>query len=176
MREVWRWVSGYQGLYEVSNLGRLRSYYRKGRRNSSNASETPLVMKPYVGVRGYRLATLRKDGIPKNIPVHSLVVSAFYGEVPRGKEVRHRDGNKTNNRLDNLIVGTRAENEADKVRHGVSNRGSRNGMSVLTEQDVKQIKSLLKRRIPHSVIAHMFGVSQPVVTSINTGKAWKHVS
>lgn len=109
--EEWRPVPGYEGSYEVSNLGRVYSV-RRGPRTGRLLS-----LDPCGGA--YRRVLLRSPGTPgRNWRVHTLVALAFYGPRPAGLEVRHLDGDKMNNRLSNLRYGTRRENMLDRTRHG----------------------------------------------------------
>jgi hypothetical protein len=120
--EHWRGVVGYEGLYQVSDLGRVRSLDRWVKRRTNNGgwwrqfipgkvlkSESPRCV--YLGV------TLRKNGSTKWFRIHRLVLGAFVGPCPEGMEGRHLDDCPTNNRLDNLAWGTRRENMADTARH-----------------------------------------------------------
>ncbi len=103
--ETWKPVGGFEGLYAVSNLGRVKSL----KRNTTSGG----IMKTHIN-RGYEYVHLCKDGKHYNAKVHRLVASAFVGN-PMGKpEVNHLDEDKTNNRADNLEWVTAKENS----RHG----------------------------------------------------------
>ena len=106
--EEWRSVPGYEGRYEVSNLGEVRSYA---------TGRLRVVVAP-VAKNGYRYAFLTQDGKRVGRTVHQLVCLAFHGPRPDGMQVRHLDGNKLNNHLDNLLYGTPSENSYDTVRQG----------------------------------------------------------
>lgn len=124
MSEEWRPVVGYEGLYEVSNLGRVRSLERYVIRHGGLASGRPL--KIHGRIRklieqppwGYPVVSLSKDGVPTKDYVHRLVLGAFVGPCPEGEEVRHLDGNQRNPKLTNLAYGTSSENRLDTIRHG----------------------------------------------------------
>jgi len=101
--------------------------------------------------------------------VHQLVLRAFEGECPPGLMTRHLNGDRTDNRwLDNLVYGTNAENQADRILHGTSNRGERHGNHRLTEQQVLEIYA---RRAERG-LAGEFGVSVETISAIRTGRAW----
>lgn len=108
--ESWLPVVGYEGRYEISDHGRVRSLHGQGR-----------LMTLQVRKHGGHLSVLlkAKDKKPKNITVHTLVMSAFSGPRPEGMEVCHNNGDPTDNRLENLRYGTASENHLDRVRHGV---------------------------------------------------------
>ena len=109
---TWLPIPGFTG-YEVSDEGQVRSY----RKNPAGR-----LMRPAKNIRNhYRYAMLQSDsGKPTAVHVHRLVLLAFVGPKPDGLQTRHLDGDTENNRLDNLVYGTVAENAADRVRHGTS--------------------------------------------------------
>lgn len=113
MSEEWRPIPGYPG-YEASSEGRIRSFRRK-------KNGVALVMKPNVRLNyDYLSVGVRHDNATgrRRVNVHTLVAAAFLGPRPRGLEARHLNGNPRDNRVTNLVYGTRSENLLDKVRHG----------------------------------------------------------
>lgn len=123
MSEEWRAVTGYEGLYEVSDLGRVRSLDRYVQRNGGCASGRPMrlkgiILKPRPMKSGHLQVNLGKNGISRNELIHQLVLIAFVGPRPKGMEGCHEDGDPSNNNLDNLRWDTRSGNNLDKVRHG----------------------------------------------------------
>lgn len=111
----WRPVVGYEGRYEVSDAGDVRSLLRGGRMLSRNRLSM-----------GYRSVRLTKTGVPPlEVKVHRLVLEAFVGPLPEGMVTRHLDGDHLNNELSNLAYGTYAENAQDTVRHGANYYASR---------------------------------------------------
>lgn len=122
--ECWRAIPGYEGIYEVSTLGQLRSLDRMARTSAGHLKRIagqPL-KQGYVGA-GYPSFVLAKNGKKRTRTVHSLVLLAFVGPRPSGMEVRHLNGMKTDNRLTNLAYGTRSDNVLDTVRHGTYRGG-----------------------------------------------------
>ena len=105
--ENWAPISGYEGRYEVSDLGRVRSLCGRGR-----------ILVPWPKPKGYLMVGLRGGDEREAKTVHGLVLAAFDGPRPDDLETRHLDGDPTNNRLSNLIYGTGTENQIDRVRHG----------------------------------------------------------
>jgi hypothetical protein len=107
-KEQFKDVKGYEGLYEVSNRGRIFSHYGKGKILSECKTSS-----------GYKLVQLVKDGIKKDFNVHRLVANEFI-DNPLGKRcVNHIDGNKTNNSVDNLEWVTDRENIQHAIRTGL---------------------------------------------------------
>lgn len=116
--EVWRGVPGYPH-YEVSSLGNVRSYKRRGRGGGVN--ETPKLLKPHPHNSGYLSHNLINErGEVKTVLIHALVLAAFEGPRPVGMITRHLDGNPHNNTRDNLRWGTYKENTEDSIAHGTS--------------------------------------------------------
>ena len=111
--DEWCWVVGYEGLYEVSQHGEIRSNARP---------TTPGgLLKPSVSAKGYLHVTLSKSGREVRKPIHALVAAAFLGPCPEGLQIRHLDGVKTNNTPANLAYGTSSQNRLDSVAHGTHN-------------------------------------------------------
>lgn len=113
--ETWKPAVDYEGLYEVSNLGRVRSVPRRdlrGRRIRGRIRA--LTTRP----SGHQNVNLHRDGRGRTEKVHRLIAIAFLGQPEARQEVRHLDGDPSNNRVDNLKWGTRSENIRDSVRHG----------------------------------------------------------
>lgn len=120
MTEQWKAVAGYEGLYEVSDRGNVRSLdrtitYRDGRVYQAQGQ----ILKPsYAKDGSYPVVGLSRRGTAVRHYVHTLVLEAFTGPAPAGMECRHMDGNPTNNDRSNLKWGTRYENIHDQIRHG----------------------------------------------------------
>ena len=113
--EQWAAVVGWEGLYEVSDFGRVRSL----RRWTPAGMRGGRILKPRrLPKTGYLRVSLCKNGERHDAYIHQLVLQAFVGPCPAGQEVRHLDGNPARNVRSNLCWGTKSENGYDKVRHG----------------------------------------------------------
>jgi hypothetical protein len=110
MPEEWRAVVDWEGLYEVSSQGQVRSVRRKGTRGK--------VLKPGLDQDGYRKVVLSFGSVQSMHKVATLVAAAFIGPRPDDCVVRHGDGDNHHDAADNLSYGTQGENIADQVRHG----------------------------------------------------------
>lgn len=112
MTERWLPVPGFEGRYDVSDQGRLRSWvHPKG--------PLPYIRDLPMGDQGYPMANLQLHRKTYMRKIHTLVARAFLGDRPTpDAEIRHLNGDKTDNRLTNLAYGTRSENTLDRVRHG----------------------------------------------------------
>ena len=133
MREKWRPVFEYESWYSVANLGRVRSEAKilpvERRGKSFHVPRKARILEPCL-VRRYAHVKLCQRGSIKQRSVHRLVLEAFVGPCPDGMETNHRDGVKTNNRLENLEYVTRSQNQIHALALGlkVPMRGPRNGM------------------------------------------------
>lgn len=173
MTEVWKDVVGYEGRYQVSDLGRVKSLPNKRRK-------TEIIMKQAKYARTeHRVINLTSEvsGSWKQRLhyVHRLVLEAFRGPCPAGMESCHNDGNPTNNRLNNLRWDTDKSNQADRLKHGTSNRGSQNPSSILNEVDVGVIKTRLKTESLRA-IADDYGVSHLTIKAIRNNQNWRHIN
>lgn len=171
--EQWRPVVGYERAYEVSDQGRVRSVDRLVRANSGWRNTGVRYFTPSSSGKNKKYKRVLLRNPDKQRPVHQLVLEAFVGPRPENCEVRHLDGDPSNNRLDNLAWGTKAENQADKIKHGTILRGTANPASKLTEADVLAIRASSKRQVD---LAEIYGVSQPIISAIRLRKIWKHVN
>ena len=114
--ETWMPVMGFEGFYEVSDMGRVRSVDRV---TNDGRHVKGVLRKPKPsGKTGHLWLPLWRDGASKGVTIHRLVLEAFIGSCPKGMEGCHNDGDPSNNRLDNLRWDTRSENTRDAIRHG----------------------------------------------------------
>ncbi|WP_418344921.1 NUMOD4 motif-containing HNH endonuclease [Rhodococcus pyridinivorans] len=119
--EVWKSAPGWEGIFEVSNLGRVRSLPRiTVRKNGTPCSVRGRILRPYRKSSGHlSLSVPKRAGGQGRMSVHALVAEAFLGPRPDGHEIRHLDGNPSNNQVTNLAYGTRTDQRFDDVRNGV---------------------------------------------------------
>jgi hypothetical protein len=122
MSAEWRPIPGYEGLYEASDDGQVRSLPRRDWRGRVLSGR---VLKTHRNSSGYPIVSLCTRGKPRTIYVHQLVAAAFIGPRPAGTETRHLDGDQLNNRAGNLVYGTASENKLDTVRHGTHPQSSK---------------------------------------------------
>ena len=171
--EHWLPVVGYEGFYEVSDLGRVRSL-RSGTRWGSGTCPRPrpLILKPHWKDDTYLHVDLKKDGVHKQPRLHKLVLTAFVGPRPAGLEGAHGNGDKSNNRLDNLRWATSLENKEDMARHGARLFGDAHPRSVVTSEIARRIKADSRAS---RVIAAEIGVCSSTVRKIKQGRLWTHV-
>jgi hypothetical protein len=113
-------IPGYEGLYEVSDLGHVYSFprWRLDRWGTSRLYGKGGLLKPGRNPGGYRKVDLYKDGKAATLNVAALVLLPFVGPCPTGHATSPRDGNQNNDTLHNLCWGTKSQNTLDQVRHG----------------------------------------------------------
>lgn len=182
MRERWKSVVGYEGLYDVSDQGRVR------RACATHKSPKGRILTPASDGGGYRNLVLYDHGARRTALVHRLVARAFLGPCPEGHQVNHRNGVRDDNRLLNLEYVTRSRNKQHGFEIGISQRpkGTLNGMARLEEEDVREIRKLWAQRpgkrlapdhpLSRDSIAKRFGVTGSNISLIVRGKLWTHLS
>lgn len=152
MKEIWKDIPNYEGHYQISNFGRVKSLDRyiiskNGRRIFKKGS----IQKLQNNGNGYIYKQFKKDGKYKNYYIHNLVMLVFVGERPNNYFVCHIDGDKNNNRLDNLKYDTPHQNNIDQFRHngnGIKNTLPLNKVleirKMSKEKSIKEICDELK--------------------------------
>jgi hypothetical protein len=169
---TWKPVVGYEGLYEVSDRGEVRSLARRvAHAFSGYITIKPRTLKanvdPPPGLP-YHYVFLSKDGKPRRFRIHTLVLTMFAGPCPDDMECRHLNGNPGDNRWpENLTWGTHTENTADVIRHG----GTQLRNFKLTQKQATEIK-LLCGHLTQEEIGKKYGVSQATVSLIHRGETW----
>lgn len=162
--ETWKPIPSWEGLYEVSDLGRVRSL-RGGR-----------VLRTRMR-RRYLAVTLSRAGNPRTFSVHRLVLASFRGSCPRGQQARHGPGGALDNRLVNLRYGTPAENAMDKIRDGTMSRfspsGADNGNSKLTPAIVAECRECRAAGVTIAALARCHGVDASTMSVALSGKTWR---
>lgn len=180
MKETFVTIPGFKD-YTVSNCGRVKTKSRKIRYThaKTNAEHYRLSQERFLKVHfnaftGYRFYQLYKDKKMHNVTVHKLVATAFCKHLKRHDTVNHIDGNKLNNRADNLEWCTNAYNHEHATKNGLKAKGSEIGGSKLNERCVMAIKYLLKLGVSHPDLGKAFRVSRPTISLISQSRTWKH--
>lgn len=160
--------------YEVSTEGTVRSKERTRAFGTQRRVLPSQEIKPFAHSGGYLCVKLAKDRKKTNQYVHRLTAFAHVQNPSGLPDVNHKDGDKTNNRADNLEWTTRKENldHADKVL-GLRPKGETHGGAILTEDCVRAI---LSSDLPSSELADAYGVKYGTVWAIRARKTWKHVA
>jgi len=180
----WRAIPGFEGRYTVNPIGEVRSVARKieVRRSGGSIYEKFVpekTMHQSPDRKGYLMTTLADStGKKRRHFIHKLVASAFFvGPFRPNPVCRHLDGNKINNRFDNLYIGTTKENISDKAVHGTELYGEQRWNAKLTERDIAEIFRLNKKDgVTQREISRRFGVSPATVCCVLKGKRWSKLT
>jgi hypothetical protein len=183
--ERWAPVVGFETLYHVSTMGRVKSLGREFvRKNPFGTSAKSLMRYPEKIItrckgKPYLLVSLSPGRCGRvRRWLHRLVLEAFVGPCPDGFQCRHKNGNPTDNRLANLCWGTPTENQRDRVKHGTNTRGEKSPAHKLTNDIVREIRRLHRHGQYGKgsyVLAKRYGVSQGCIDSVVSRRTWNHV-
>lgn len=170
--ETWTPVIGYEGRYEVSDLGRfmsLQKYHRKTRR----------LLIPQRQHQGYQLIGLSMNGVQRPFAVHRLVYASFHGPITKGLEVNHINAIKSDNRLCNLELLTRLQNVAHAKRLGLLDGkmiGEEAWQAKVTAADVVAIRrDYIPRVMTQEMLAKKYGIGRTSIEDIIHRRTWRHI-
>lgn len=166
MSDRWKPVVGFEGWYEVSEAGRVRSVDRvvNGKRYRSR------LLAHHLAKNGYVLVDLYQGGKRTTRTVHSLVAEAFIGPYPDGKEVCHGPGGRRDNRVGNLRYDTRQGNFADKKRDNTEQVGQRHWNCKVSNRQVLRIRRRLAEGESNASVARDLRLSPSLISMIRHGK------
>lgn len=176
--EIWKPVVDWEGLYEVSNQGRVRSLTRRVRCRVGMRTSHGKMLSLHPHRKGYKRVILNRPGERKTGWVHLLVLEAFVGPRPHGRHIegRHLDGNSLNCALENLAWGTAQQNADDRRRHDTVPKGEGHFNARLTASKVAELRRLRREcGLTWAALAGLFEVSQGAVYLAGLGKTWRHV-
>lgn len=184
MNEEWKPIKGYEGLYEISNCGRVKGIDRKTRViRKGHSQEMRVPEKIFTGYKGkthYCQVALYKDGIKKHMQVHRLVAEAFIPNPDNKRQVNHIDGNKQNNIVTNLEWVTPSENILHSFKTGLNPcSGEKNFQAKLTKEQVTEIKRVYKKgdkKYGSRPLARLYGVKHSSIYAITHGLTWREVN
>lgn len=171
MDEDWRPVVGYEGRYEVSDLGRVRSVEHRDRRGVRRPG---IILRLQRDSDGYRIAGLSRDGRVRSRKVARLVLAAFVGSAPERAEACHNNGDRQDNRLENLRWDSTKANAADRDRHGRTARGARSAVAKLTPARARFVRDLIWFGATRASAARVVGLNWSTVARLASGRTWTH--
>lgn len=170
MEELWKPVVGYEGKYMVSNFGNVMSL------GGVRGSEPMKLLKQQRTTNGYKKVCLGNGGSgkkPSQVGVHRIVATAFVPNPENKEQVNHKDGDKTNNHVENLEWVTRSENALHAYRNLPMKERNHFHAVKLTEQQVLEI---FVKDGTYAQIGRDYGISPTMVKAIKTRKSWKETT
>lgn len=176
--EIFKDVKGYEGLYKVSNLGKVISLKRKINNGSSYRLSKDYVMKSYDNGWGYLRVCLRNNNKQKFYLIHRLIAEHFIPNPNNFNVVNHIDGNKKNNKISNLEWCDHSHNNKHAFRTGLINslKGEKHPRSKLNEKQVIEIKKLLSEGLlTQREIAKKFNIHPNTINGIYKNQIWRHL-
>jgi hypothetical protein len=177
MEEIWKDVKGYEGLYKVSSLGRVKAINR----NENNLKDPlkknkGLIKKPQLNKFGYYRMQLCKNGIRKNFFIHRLVADAFISNPKNKPNINHINCIRTDNIYKNLEWVTPSENQIHAYKYGQkSNSGENHGMSVLKNDDIINIRTGKLSKLSNKKISLILNVNPSTILKIRKRINWNHI-
>jgi hypothetical protein len=170
--EVWKDIEGYEGLYQVSNLGRVKSLQRSVYHPIKKIQKIPEKILISDIRRGYHTVSFCKNGTKKSFLVHRLVAKNFVEKIIEKKEVNHIDGNKQNNNWSNLEWVTSSENQIHAVKNNLQKSGSESSNSKLDDLSVKKIRI---SDLSYKKLAELYNVSKSCIYLIKKHRTYKSI-
>ena len=165
--EVWKDIIDYEGIYQGSNFGRIKSF-NKGK---------IIILKPLLQKDGYLTVNLFKNRKQKTCKIHIVIAKAFIANPENKPTVNHEDGNKFNNCVDNLVWATVKENNEHAYNSGLKRLGEDNAQAKLTNEQVRWIREnciLGAKELGANALAKKFGVTKAVVLNIMHYRGYKN--
>lgn len=177
----YRPIAGFPG-YRVGDDGSVWSCWKNGGNDRTGQVMTDVWhrLKGWVDKRrgkndGYIKIGLMRQGRLYRLRLHRIVLESFRGLCPIGMQSRHLDDVKSNNKLSNLVWGTRQDNSDDIDRNGLRKRGEEKRNAKLFDYQIREIRALLSNGETERFVAALFSVNRTTIRSIKNGKTWTHV-
>jgi len=173
--EIWRNIKGYEGYYQISNYGRVKSLKRAIKQGRRYVTVNEKIIKPFLTKNGYLRVNLSKNGKDSFLLIGRIVLSTFKSNK-KGLVCHHINGNKLDNRINNLFWISRSKHtEFHNYYNPRNNKGERNGRSKLLSKDIMKIKLLFLNGLSYKEISRFYNVKPYAIGSILRRRTWKHI-
>jgi len=178
IQRTWKQLKDYEGIYDISNLGEIKRLYREwhsGRNGSQFKTLEEGLVKSRIDSNGYELVNLSKDGVKFFTKVHRLVANNFIENPNNYPVINHKDGNKTNNCVDNLEWTTYKNNTQHAIENNLVNLQIKSN-NIVNYTLVKEMKLYyLQNNCTKKEVSKFFNVEYTTTVSILNNKIWKNV-
>jgi hypothetical protein len=171
MVEFWKDIEGYEGFYQISNLGRVKALPNSG----TGRRPYERILKDCDSGHGYKYVSLTNGVKRKNNYIHRLIANAFLSNPKNLPQVNHIGGNKSNNVLTNLEWIDLTGNMQHAYSLGLIPRGEKNHLSKLSESQVREIRILYDSGVHRETVKALYNISFPQYHRIGHRKLWKHI-
>ncbi len=179
-KEIWLPIINYNGLYEISSFERVRGLDRRVvRKNKGFLKIKGRILRPAISSSGYLSVSLSKNSRGLTHNIHRLMAEHFIDNPNNYKCVNHLDGNKLNNNIPNLEWCTYSQNSIHAHNSGLMDnkaKGSKSYLSKLNEDDVKNIKKMIRKGLSNKKIKTFYDIDVSTISSIKIGRTWSHVN
>lgn len=182
MKEIWKPIKGFEGYYEVSNQGNIKSIERTVSNSFGLKKDRTIKgvsIKPIFRGNWYVKVHLRKKGKRYCFFLHRILAQTFLPNPENKPEVNHKDGNKLNYNLDNLEWVTKSENKLHAIKTGLRTitKGEERTTAILNDGKVRTIRQLYNTgNYYYRELAEIYGVSGKTIESVVKFRKWKHVA
>lgn len=176
MKEIWKDIINFEGYYQCSNFGNIRSLDREiNTKGGTKRISKGKILKPKTNPFYYCVG-LSKFNKCKTYYIHRLVASSFISNSNNLPEINHIDGNKLNNNITNLEWITSSKNKYHAFEIGVSKKGKDNNLAKFSKEIIENVKKDLSKKIyTQRQIAHKYEMSYAQVSRIKTNKTRKYL-
>ena len=174
-KEIFKDIIGYEGKYQISNLGRVKGLSRQVYNNFDPYMTKERILKSCINNAGYYVLNLCLNGKVNMHLVHRLIAVNFIPNPKNKPAINHKNGIKTDNRLDNIEWSTYSDNNQHAYNTGLKKRGEHHVNSKLTEVQVCEIREKLKNGESNILIANFYNVGNCTISEIKHNKRWKHI-
>ena len=183
MEEIWKDIEGYNGYYQISNHGRVKSLQRLVTGHKSEWQKEEKIMKLSADKKGYSMIRLTLNSIKKTFTVHRLVALHFIERVPNKNQINHIDCDKTNNTVENLEWCDNSKNQTHAFQNGLNKYTQKHrearikrGLKErkLNSKQVEELKELRNSGFTYKQLSERFGISGKMAEEIYKGKKYKN--